>query len=537
MRQRLQRAVIQLAAAALVFAYVLQPGLAHAAPTPDWPFAGQNAQNTRDAAAETTIGSGNASRLAPAWTVTTAGNVSATPTESGGIVYFPDFGGQLWAVSAATGAVVWKHPVSGYTGVSGDSSRTSPAVSGSEIVFGDGSNYSTTTSGAFIVAGDRTTGQRLWATQVDTHPAAMITSSPVISGSVVYVGVSSKEETLAAAPAYPCCTFRGSVVALDAGTGRILWQTRTQPDNGGHTGGYSGGSVWGSTPAVNTAASLVYVGTGNNYTVPSGVCSTPGETGCAPPAPDDHADSILALDMGTGAIRWATSTLSGDAWSTACGVPSTLQCGPDFDFGSGPNLYTTPAGRLLLGIGQKSGAYWALDPLTGSVAWETVVGPGSAFGGMEWGSATDGRRIYAAIGNLDGTSYTITSASGQRTTTSGGSWAALDAATGALLWQVADPQGAMDLGFVSTANGVVYAGSTAVTGNDMYALDAATGTILWAFPSGGSVVSGAAIVNGLVYWGSGFVVGSACPGVAVTTQRCAFGTGNNDKVYAFAPSG
>src|SRR5712691_10235889 len=127
MRQRLQRAVIQLAAAALVFAYVLQPGLAHAAPTPDWPFAGQNAQNTRDAAAETGIGSGNVSRLTPAWTVTTAGNVSATPTESGGIVYFPDFGGQLWAVSAATGAVVWKHLVSAYTGVSGDSSRTSPA--------------------------------------------------------------------------------------------------------------------------------------------------------------------------------------------------------------------------------------------------------------------------------------------------------------------------------------------------------------------------------------------------------------------------
>lgn len=536
-RTWLHRVAARLAAAASLLAFALHPVPAGAVPAPDWPFAGQDVGNSHHAPSETTIGPGNASRLAPAWTATTAGNVSATPTESAGIVYFPDFGGLLWAVDATTGAPVWSHAVADYTGVTGDSSRTSPAVSGSEIVLGDGSNYGATTSGAFIIAADRTTGARLWVTQVDAHPAAIITSSPVVSGGVVYVGVSSKEETLAAAPVYPCCTFRGSVVALDAATGRILWQTHTVPDNGGRTGGYSGGAVWGSTPAVDATDGLVFVGTGNDYTVPDGVCTTPGETGCAPPSAADHADSILALDAATGAIRWATSTTSGDAWSLACGVPSTLDCGPDFDFGSGPNLYTTTGGRRLLGIGQKSGAYWALDPLSGAVVWETVVGPGSPLGGMEWGSATDGQRIYAAIGNLLGKSYTITSAGGRQTTIAGGSWAALDAATGALLWQVADPQGAMDLGFMSTANGVVYAPSTAVTGNDMYALDAATGTILWTFSAGGSVVSGAAVVGGTVYWGSGFVVGSACPGVAVTTQRCAPTTGENDKVYAFRVPG
>jgi polyvinyl alcohol dehydrogenase (cytochrome) len=366
-------------------------------------------------------------------------------------------------------------------------------------------------------------------TKLDSHPAAIITSSPVVFQGVVYAGVSSREELVGAV----CCTFRGSVVALDAATGSIIWQTRTVPDNGGLPGGYSGGAVWGSTPAINPTGNLLYVGTGNNYTVPAGVCTTPGQVGCAPLAAADHADSILALDRTTGAVRWATSTVSGDAWSLTCGAPGTLRCGPDFDFGSGPNLYTVASGRQLLGIGQKSGRYWALDPLTGSVVWQTVVGPGSALGGMEWGSATDGRRIYAAIGNLTGATYTITSASGQRTTTSGGSWAALDAATGAMLWQVADPQGAMDLGFVSTANGVVYAGSTAVTGTDMYALDAASGAVLWSFAAGGSVVSGAAVVNGTVYWGSGFAVGSACPGAVLTTQKCAPGLGENNKVYAF----
>jgi polyvinyl alcohol dehydrogenase (cytochrome) len=149
--------------------------------------------------------------------------------------------------------------------------------------------------------------------------------------------------------------------------------------------------------------------------------------------------------------------------------------------------------------------------------WATQVGPGGTGGGIQWGSATDGRRVYAAIANSSGQSYTITSAGGQQSTISGGSWAALDAATGRILWQTADPQGARDSGFVSTANGVVYAGSAAVTGNNMYALDAGSGAILWKFASGGPVISGAAVVRGTVYWGSGYGRGA-----------------NHYKVYAFS---
>jgi polyvinyl alcohol dehydrogenase (cytochrome) len=240
---------------------------------------------------------------------------------------------------------------------------------------------------------------------------------------------------------------------------------------------------------------------------------------------------VLGLDRTTGVIRWFRPTLISDVYTEICGQHPSTACGPDFDFGSGPNLIRLPSGRQLVGIGQKSGVYWALDPLTGAVVWRTLVGPGSALGGIEWGSATDGRHVYVAISDFAGLPYGITSADGRTSTTDGGSWAELDAATGRILWQVADPQRAADMGYVSTANGVVYAGSTADTGNDMYALSAATGRILWSFAGGGTVVSGAAIVRGTVYWGTGYTYATRCPGGVSAIQACA---GTGDRLYAFS---
>jgi len=490
-----------------------------------WPTAGHDIGNTRDAPDEHAIGTRNVSKLTTAWSITTSYAMQTTPTVDNGTVYFPDYGGSaafpvtsgnLRAVNRRTGQVLWSHPAGSYLGFPA-TSRTSPAVFGHELIFGD---TSAPGHGAFILAVDRYTGALLWKTHVDTHPAAISTSSPVIYHGVAYLGISSSEQELKS-----CCSFRGIVVALNATTGQILWKTYTVPT------GYTGGGVWGSTPVVDPADHMLYVGTGPNYSVPAGVCAKPGQTGCSNPPADDHFDSALALNLRTGAILWSRPTIAADAKSRNCGT----ECGPDFDFGSGPNLIHLPSGRLLVGLGQKSGVYWALNPRTGAVVWHTQVGPGSNYGGIQWGSATDGSDVYVAVSDFDGLPYSITSADGHTSTTDGGSWAALDAATGKILWQVADPQRAADMGYVSTANGVVYAGSTADKGDDMYALDAGTGRILWRFDGHGPVVSGAAIVGRMVYWGVGYnTTATRCPGGAGPIQYCA---GSGDKLYAFTLPG
>ena len=270
----------------------------------------------------------------------------------------------------------------------------------------------------------------------------------------------------------------------------------------------------GNRPSLIRAGNLIYVGTGNNYTAPASVLacqnSNPNATNCA--AANDYFDSALGLNLSTGAITWTRRLWGYDVYTLACAHPKTgVTCdmpdGPDYDLGSGPNLLNG-----LVGFGQKSGVYWGLTPSTGAAIWGTMVGPGSHGGGIVWGTATDGTRIYVAIANSGHTSYTLTS--GQ--TITWGSWSALDPSTGKILWQTADPtQGALDTGSLSVANGALYAGSLS---GQMFALDAETGKILWTYASGGSVIDGPSIVDGVVYWGSGYQRG---------------GTGNN-KVYAFS---
>jgi len=504
-----------LVAGALAAAFTQVPASAatSAVPVvPGWTFAGQNASNTRYAATETAISPANAGTLKPRWTATLGGNVSATPTVSLGTVYVPDYGGKLSAVDALTGAVRWQRPVSAYSGVAGDVSRTSPAVAGTEIVFGDGVSSRPGTGGAHVMAADRLTGAPRWNTLIDADPAAMVTTSPVVDGNTVYVGTASRAEFGDEHPV----RFQGAVVALNATTGTVLWRRSMAPD------GYTGNSVWGSSFAVDHATGRLFVTTGNNYTVPDGVCTRPGQTGCEPGPDDNYTDAVVALNLATGAVDWSFKTLSADVGTEDCAA-----CGPDFDFGSAPNLYQA-GGRTILGAGQKSGIYWALDPATGKELWHTQVGPGSDLGGIEWGSATDGRRVYVGIGNAEHEEYDITGADGTTTTIDGGSWAALDAATGKILWQVADPYGTLDVGFLSAANGVVYAGGINGAADTMFALNAADGRILWRYDSGGAVVGGAAIVAGTVYWGSGYWFGLCAGG----TYDCA----QNDKLYAFSPS-
>jgi polyvinyl alcohol dehydrogenase (cytochrome) len=198
-----------------------------------------------------------------------------------------------------------------------------------------------------------------WITHVDSHPAAVITGSSVVSGDIVYVGVSSIEESLATDPTYRCCSFRGSVVALEANTGQVLWKQYMLPDNPGSVNGYSGNAVWQPT-AIDLRRGWLYIGTGNNYEVPDSVkaCINSSTTGNQPAcfAPDDYFDTAMALDLFTGQIKWSRRLQGVDIWTAACiKNPNPMACpepsSPDYDLGgSGPNLL-----RNLVGLGQKSG--------------------------------------------------------------------------------------------------------------------------------------------------------------------------------------
>jgi len=478
-----------------------------------WLMPGQSVGNNRNQPAEHIINASNVGTLTPLWVFPTAGGVSATPTVADNAVYFPDWAGNIYAVDKHTGQQIWSQKVSAYNGGTAAVARASLTVSGGELIFGD--RQGGLHDGAHLLAVNRYTGALLWTTQIDSHPAAWVTGPAVVFGNVVYQGVSSNEEGMANTSGYACCTFRGSMVALDARTGRILWKTYTVPDNHGASDHYSGGAIW-QPPVIDSRRGLLYVGTGNNYSVPASVrtcqAANPNSFRCV--ARKDYFDSALALDLRTGAIRWSQRLWGYDVWTLACTSSETSAAcppptGPDYDLGgSGANLVNG-----YVGFGQKSGIYWALNPANGSVLWGTSIGPGGEHGGMEWGTATDGKRIYVASANSQHSTHAL--ASGQ--TIAGGSWSALDAATGKILWQTADPTPtALDLGAVSVANGIIYAGSTS---GYMYGLDARSGKILWSFNSGLTVFGGPSIADGVVYWGSGYSnTGS---------------TGNN-KVYAFA---
>src|SRR6266853_3588591 len=286
-----------------------------------WRIAGQNLSNTWSQPAEHSISPANVKGLAPKWVFTTGGDVSATPTVDGDAVYFPDWGGNLFAVQKDSGHLIWSHKISDYDGIAGAISRVSPAVDHDQLIIGDIISSDQVHNGANVIAVDRKTGALRWLTQVESHPAAIITGSPVVLDGLVYIGVSSNEESLATNPAYPCCSFRGSVVALDAKNGAILWKTFDMPDNGGRTDQYSGGAVW-QPPAIDPKRGTLLIATGNNYTVPSDVVAFQNATptaNCA--APDDFFDTALALDLKTGQIKWSKRLQGFDTWTVACHLP------------------------------------------------------------------------------------------------------------------------------------------------------------------------------------------------------------------------
>jgi polyvinyl alcohol dehydrogenase (cytochrome) len=521
-------------------------GQAHRA---QWRMIGHGPRNTRNQPFERKIGPVNVSHLALKWVATTAGDVSATPAVVNGAVYFGDFRGMLWKLDAETGAVIWSHKVSdlesdlNYTANAGDYARTSPSLAGNTLVVGV-IRGSTAVPGPNMLGIDATTGALRWKTQIHPDSHAAMTGSPVLVGDIVITGVSANG---ASAPA--TATFRGAIVALNAQTGAILWRTYSLPDNGGIPTGYAGATMF-APPAVDVANGLVFGTFGQTYRKPANVdaCDAAGVP-CE--QPDAYWKSIVAFDLKTGEPRWSYRVQGHEPWMRACGPAAVAWCpaesdGEKWDIGgSGANVMRVKIHRHwrdVVGIGGKSGVYTLLDAKTGEFIWSTLIGPGGDQGGMEWGTAFDGDRIYASITNHHHIPYQLTQnglTSGPFVT--GGSWAALDPETGTILWQKADPGqitltgpsltgtfGSWALAPVTSANGIVYASSMAYqspTAHQMFALDAKTGEILWQYAAGTSVNSGPAVVDGSVYWGSGY------------TKSSEGGPNPNPKFYAFSIDG
>lgn len=475
-----------------------------------WPFAGFDLNNSRWASQETTLGVSNVGALVQRWSLVTQNDVSATPSvDTSGNVYVPDWSGNLWKVNATTGAVVWHRTMTSYGFAPSAISRTTPTLAGNNLLIGVGAplSFAGATS-AFLLNLDPATGNLIWKVQLDPSSWAVSTGSPVVYNNVAYIGVSSGGEY----QANP--TFRGSLAAISLSTGAILWQTYMVP------AGYSGAPIWSGTPAVDMKRNQVYVTTGNNYLVPLSVqqCeqAAQGNNQAIAACQDPHnfEDSIVALDLTTGAIKWGRKCSVDDAYLGRCHEnPGRPNCpdpvGRDWDFGDGPHLFTANIGGTptdLVGAGQKSGKFWALNPSTGAIVWQQSAGPGGLVGGIQWGSASDNQRVYVAESNAGHLPYTLQPSG---VSWNGGSWAALDAATGQFIWQVPDPgkdpvhpgAPAMAMGPVTVANGVLYCASMS---GAMYALNAATGATLWTFQAPGSVNAAPAVVNGWLYWGSGY---------------------------------
>jgi polyvinyl alcohol dehydrogenase (cytochrome) len=510
----------------------------------NWLYAGGDRNNTRQQEVAREISADNVRNLQVKWVTELTGNISATPAVQGGYLYVTDWGnvprdgeppgGSIWKIDTGSGEVVWSRKIADYTGIPGDFSRNTPAIAGDKLLLGNQAGREPGRgTGALLFAVDKNTGDLVWINVVDLQENAGIkitgiTQSPVVFGGQAYVGITSFEELFAIDPAYPCCSFRGNVVAVDVETGEVLWRTYMVPED------HTGAAVWSGMPVADPHRNLVYATTGNNYSVPDEVLACVDAAASddevrACMHPDNHFDSIVALDRSTGELRWAFQAVPFDVFTPACLPPfneANPSCpaiaGEDLDFGQGPVLFRV-AGvgqpTTLIGAGQKSGDYWALDPESGALAWHTKVGPRGTFGGMVWDAATDARRIYTAVSNSNGDSWELPSGE----MIDHGFWSALDAATGEIVWQTPVPDGQFTpfwqgrpaaQGPVTVVADVVFAGSLAFGESpNMFALDARTGEIVWSFAAGSSVNAGPAVVDGVVYWGSGydFLPSALCP--------------------------
>jgi polyvinyl alcohol dehydrogenase (cytochrome) len=424
----------------------------------------------------------------------------AQPALAGGRLFVASENGEVHALDPKTGCIHWTFKaVAGIRTALSVGPYKNASGSGQAVYFGD--------ARANTYAVDANSGQQIWIRKVDDHRAAAITGAPTVFGGRVYVPVQGlNEEGTGGRGGYQCCTFRGSVSALDANTGAVIWKTytidepkpRAKNKDGVQMWGPAGAGIW-AAPTVDPKRNLIYVATGNSYADP----------------PQKMANAVIALDINTGAVKWVNQTTPNDSWTMGCqaknpdnpACPETL--GPDYDFSASPALATIN-GRDLLVLPQKSGMAFAMDPDDeGKIVWQQRIGQGSGLGG-QWGAAVDEQNAYTGVSDLFSQNP--------------GGLRALRLADGEIAWSVPPPAAlcgsarscrAAQGGAATVIPGAVLSGSL---DGGMRAYSTKDGSILWMFDtnrefdtvngvkaSGGGIEGpGAIVADRMIFFNSGY---------------------------------
>ncbi len=490
-----------------------------------WNGWGRGLDNTRYQP-EPALRASDVAKLALKWAYGYQGGTEfSQPTVVDERLFIAGSTGRIYALDAKTGCTYWTYDAAAGSRTAitiGELARTRVAalprrlkrtLAHLDVIKAPSAAFFGDDAGA-VYALDAQKGTLLWKTQVDVHPMARVVGAPTLYNDRLYVAVASTEDSAAANPSYSCCTFRGSVVALDIASGRTVWKSYTvleepQPSRKSSAGiqefGPAGAAI-SSSPTIDGKRSVLYVATG----------------GSATGVEQSLTDAVVAFDLADGKLRWVKQLVRPDAGTGLAG------------FSSSPVLRTLATGNQVLLAGQKSGVVYGLDPdHGGDVLWQTKIGdsagagggasgitstvgpPGVAGrpGGVAWGTAADHRNLYVALSGLLA-----------QPANAAGSLTALDMTTGAARWHTASPEPACGWAERNCSHGqaqaVTVMPGSAFSGSmdgHLRAYSTIDGKILWDFDtakdfptkngvkaSGGPLDhGGATIVNGMVYVNSG----------------------------------